>query len=182
MAKILRRTQFGNPILRQKAQRLTPEEITSPKIQSLIADMHHTLLSKNYGIGIAAPQLGRSVAISVIAIRKTKARPNAEPFKLTIINPEIIKMHGPRERLWEGCLSFGGTKDAPFAKVPRYTKVTLRYHDEQGHIQEADFEGLSAHVVQHETDHLNGILFVDKVTDTTSYVTQSEYVKRYRTV
>jgi len=173
--KALRRTQFGNPILRQVARRLEPTEIRSERIQALIADLHFTLTSKKYGVGLAAPQVGHSLALSVINIQPTDYRPEVTPLKLTVINPEIIQTYGRRTQLWEGCLSFGASRDTPFAKVPRYVKIRVAYLDGQGKPHEADFEGLPAHILQHEIDHLQGKLFVDRVVDTTTYVTMSEY-------
>jgi peptide deformylase len=122
--KILRRTQFGNPVLRQKARRLSERDVLSAEIQDLIKNMRHTLLNRNYGIGIAAPQVGKSMALSVIELRATRTRPNlpkSEWISTVIINPEIIKRYGKAAEQWEGCLSF----DNAFAKVPRkYVRAT----------------------------------------------------------
>jgi peptide deformylase len=173
---ILKRTQFGNPVLRQKAKRLSNDEILSGEIQALIQNMHHTLLNRNYGIGIAAPQIGQSLAISVIELRSTRTRPNLPKSKwvsMVIINPEIVKTYGESKEMWEGCLSF----DNAFAKVPRYEKIRVHYQDEKSKEHEKVLDGLLAHVFQHETDHLNGALFVDKVRDTKTYMTESEYLK-----
>lgn len=177
--KILRRTQFGNPVLRQVARRLSDEEILSDEIQGLIADMYFTVDNKPFGVGLAAPQIGQSVAISTIAVKPTPTRPDREPQRLTVINPEIVKTYGKRTGMWEGCVSFGGTKDFPYAKAMRYRKVRVRYQDERAKVHEADFDGFLAHVLQHETDHLNGVLFVDRVADNTTFITSHEYKKQY---
>jgi peptide deformylase len=174
--KILRRTQFGNPILRQKARRLTKDEILSSEIQDLIKNMRHTLLNRDYGIGIAAPQAGQSLALSVIELRATRTRPNlpkSEWTSLNIINPGVVKNYGEPKQKWEGCLSL----DNVFAKAERYEKVRVKFMDEKGREHEEDFEGLLAHVLQHETDHLNGVLFVDRVKDSKTFVSESEYKK-----
>jgi peptide deformylase len=179
--KILERTSFGNPILRQVARRLTVEEIGSPEIQQLIEDMYFTLAKKKYGVGLAAPQVGRSVAISAIHVQPVPWRPDVVEFKLTVINPEIVATYGRRQSMWEGCISFcGDQKDFPYAKTSRFKRVRVRYLDEQGQPQEADFDGLVAQILQHETDHLNGILFVDRVRDNTTFITSTEYSLRYR--
>ena len=179
--KILKRTSFGNPILRQVARRLTPEEIGSPEIQQLIEGMYFTLDKKKYGVGLAAPQVGRSVAISAIHVQSMPWRPDVAEFRLTVINPEIVATYGRRQSMWEGCISFcGDQKDFPYAKTLRYKRVRVCYLDEQGQQQEGDFDGLVAQILQHETDHLNGILFVDRVRDNTTFITTSEYNKRYR--
>jgi peptide deformylase len=179
--KILKRMQFGNPILRKVTEAVPVEEITSPTIQRLIADMRHTLVEKNLGVGLAAPQVGESIAMAVVSIRKSKVRPNAEPFDMVLINPVIIETIGRRKQLWEGCISAGSKGEADLsAKVPRYAKIRVRYYDEQGRQHEQYHEDLKAQVIQHETDHLNGILFVDRVKDTKTYMTHKEYLKRIK--
>jgi peptide deformylase len=130
------------------------------------------------GVGLAAPQVGQNIALAIIEIQPTEHRPDVDPFDLVIINPEITETYGYRQQLWEGCISAGSNGKADlFAKVPRYKKVKLRYLDEKGKQHEKIFEGLPAQVVQHEVDHLNGILFVDRVKDTSTYMTYSEYKK-----
>lgn len=177
--KVLRRTQFGNPVLRQKAARLNADEIKSPKIQDLIKNMQYTLVSKKkYGVGLAAPQVGQSVALAIIGIKPTSTRPDNPQINMVIINPKITKTYGQKTPMWEGCISFGDTRNFPYAQVPRYKKIRLSYDDEHGNHHEADFDGITAHVLQHEIDHLNGVLFVDRVEDTTSYITVAEYKKR----
>lgn len=175
--EILERTQFGNPILRSIARPVEASDIASKKIQRLIADMRYTLVEKKLGIGLAAPQVGESLAIAVIAICKSKTRPNAEDFDLVLINPVITETIGNRTQLWEGCISAGSKGKADlFAKVPRYKKVRIQYYDEHGKKHHEYYEGLPAHVIQHEIDHLNGILFVDRVKDTRTYMTHKEYL------
>lgn len=177
--KILRRTNFGNSVLRQVARRLTATEILSDEMQSLIDDMFYTVERKQYGIGLAAPQIGQSLALSVIAIKATPSRPHLSDKQLVIINPEIVRTYGRQQAMWEGCISFGGGKDFPYAQAMRYIKVRVRYLDRQATLHEHDVEGMLAHVMQHEIDHLNGILFVDRVKDTKTYVMMSEFKKRH---
>ncbi len=173
--KVLTITEFGNPILRKPAQRLSLEEVKSQKTQQLIKNMRHTLVEQKLGVGLAAPQVGESVAVSVISIRPTRHRPNVEPFALVVINPIIIETYGCRKQIWEGCISAG--KSGLFAKTPRYKKVKLQFLDEKGIKHTQIFEGLQAQIIQHETDHLNGILFMDHVRDTKTYMTMKEYKK-----
>lgn len=178
MVKVLKRRLFGDPILRQQARRLNAAEITSPEIQSLITDMYYTLKTKKYVVGLAAPQVGRSIALSVIWARPLKYRPDAKEEKLVVINPEVVEMYGRRTQKWEGCMSFcTSSRDFPYAKALRYSKVRVRYMDETSELHEKDFDGLLAHVLQHETDHLNGVLFVEHVRDPKTFVMKSEYVK-----
>jgi peptide deformylase len=174
--KILKRAQFGNPILREVARQLSDEEIKSPETQTLIEDMYHTLDKKKYGVGLAAPQVGQSVAIAAIGIKATPTRPDLKAEKLTIINPKIISYYGKRTGMWEGCIS--GT--TIYAKAMRYKKVRMRWQDEMAHKHEQDFDGFMAHVLQHEIDHLNGALFVDRVKDPKTYMTIAEYKKRHK--
>lgn len=172
----MRITEFGNPTLRVKARHIVNKDIISSEIQSLIKEMRDTLINKKLGVGLAAPQVGVGRAVAVIAIRKSEHRPDAKEFDLVIINPEITEVIGRRVQLYEGCISGGPGKASLFAKVPRYKKIKLQYYDEMGVGQHKYFEGLVAHVIQHEVDHLNGVLFVDKVRDTKSYMTHKEYL------
>lgn len=174
--KVLDRTEFGDLVLRQVAGKLTKQQIVSPRVQILIKNMHQTLVSQKLGIGLAAPQVGESVALSVIDIRPTAHRPEVEPFSLVMINPKITQHFGRKQQMWEGCLSAG--KGGLFAKVPRHKKVELKYYDEQGVRHTKTFEDLPAQVIQHEVDHLNGLLFVDRVKDTKTYMTLKEYKKQ----
>lgn len=175
--KILERTEFGNPILRKKARHLTIDEITGNEIQELIADMRYTCSERQYGVGLAAAQVGVSVALSVIAIKPTPSRPDSNHFTQTIINPEVIGGIGEKEAMWEGCMSFSSLDAPVFAQVQRYRKIIARYFDGDGVEHEEEMDGLVAHVFQHETDHCNGILFVDKVEDPTTWMNASEYQK-----
>lgn len=170
-------TEFGNPVLREKTKKLTLKQIKAPKTHKLIKDMHELLLSKKLGVGLAAPQVGEGLSLAVVSIRPLKHRKNAKEFDLTMINPEIIRTFGNKRQEWEGCISGGIIKSSLFAKVPRYKKLELKYHDEKGRTHQKIFEGLPAHVIQHEVDHLNGILFVDKVKDTKTFISYNEYMK-----
>lgn len=178
MSKILKVTRFGNPILRSQTKRLTLEQIKSREIQGLIENMRYTLLKKEYGVGIAAPQVNVDVALSVIGIKPTPNRPNLEPFETVIINPEIIETYGNKRRLWEGCVSCGMGNDTLFAQVARYKRIKLRWIDEKAIRHEEVLEDFVAHVAQHEVDHLNGVLFVDRVKDSSTYMMADEYRKR----
>lgn len=177
MPKALRRTQFGNPILRKPARSLTKSEVRSKEILNLIKNIKFTLKTKKYGVGMAAPQVGEAVSLAVIQIRPTKIRPKLPKNKwadLVIINPKITKTWGHRQQMWEGCISFAEV----FAKVSRYKKIELEYLDEKALKHKKTFDGLVAHVIQHEIDHLKGVLFVDKVKDVSTFMTASEYKKR----
>lgn len=173
----LRRTQFGNPILRTPAKSLSIKQITSPHIQQLIRNMHTTVATKDYGVGLAAPQVGYSYQLSVIDIKPTKRRPGVESFSRVIINPSFEGI-GRRTGMWEGCISFAGVKDTVFAKALRYKKIIASWQDETGKKHQETLTGLPAHVFQHEADHLQGILFVERVKDQKTWMNESEYRKR----
>lgn len=177
MPKILKRTEFGDTILRAKARRLSEDEILSEEIQQLIENIRYTVEKKKYGVGMAAPQVGASVAVSVIAIKPTPTRPDVKPFDSVIINPEVIEVFGKPLLMWEACLSFGTPTSYPYAQAVRHDKIRVKYLDEYAKKQEEIVEGFVAQVFQHETDHLNGVLFVDRVKDSKSFITLREYKK-----
>lgn len=174
---LLTLTRFGNPILREKARHLTVEEIKSDEIQQLITDIRYTNQTKKYGVGLAAPQVGVSVALSVIGIKPTPNHPDRACFDSVIINPNyegIGKLTGK----WEGCQSGGTGDDIMFGKAMRYGRIQAKYYDENGKWHDEELTGFPAHVFQHECDHLYGILFVDKVRDTTTFMMADEYRER----
>lgn len=179
--KILKRREFGDPLLRKQARTLSNDEVLSEDTQTLIKNMRHTLIDIELGVALAAPQVGESVQLVVVAVRPTEHRKNVEPFDLVMINPEIIETFGKRTSMWEGCISSGKDgKAGLFAKVPRFKKVKVKYFDQQGEEHEDVFEELQAQIAQHEIGHLNGELFVDLVKDTKTYMTYDEYVKRVK--
>jgi peptide deformylase len=178
MPELLDITRFGNPILREPARRLERDEILSNEIQALIENLYYTLREKQYGVGLAAPQVGARIALSVVGIKPTPTRPNLTPFDTVLINPEVIEAHGDVTPMWEGCVSSGTGNDTLYAQVPRHESITLRWLDERAEEHTEKLEGFVAHVAQHETDHLNGVLFVDKVEDTTTYMLADEYRQR----
>lgn len=175
--KPLRLTRFGNPILREISRELTKDEIKSAEIQELIKNIRYTNEQKKYGVGLAAPQVGEPVALSIIGIKPTLSRPDIEPFEQVIINPHYTGI-GRRSSMWEGCQSSGAGKNTLFGKALRYRKIRAKWLDENGTSHDKELSGLVAHVFQHETDHLNGILFVDRVRDTRTFMLADEYIKR----
>lgn len=175
--KLLRFTRFGNPILRQVVRQLSIEEIISDNVKQLIADMRYTCEKEKAGVGLAAPQVGESIALSVIAIKPTPNRPDRERFDSVIINPEYEGI-GRKTGKWEGCISCGRGNDTLFGKALRYRKVRAKWYDEFGKYHEEVLMDFVAHVFQHETDHLIGILFVDRVRDPKTYMMSDEYRKR----
>lgn len=167
--------EFGAKILRQKAVKVVPTDIPRAETQQLIKAMRGKLLDENLGVALAAPQVGVSKRVVVVAVRATAHRPHMNEVDLVMINPVITETFGRRVSLWEGCLSAGTS--GLFAKVLRYRKVEVEYLDENGNRHKTTFEGLLAQIAQHETDHLNGVLFVDHAKDPTTYMTKREYMR-----
>ncbi len=153
-------------------------DITSGRLKPLCEDMHHTLVTNKLGVGLAAPQVGQNIALFIVAVRPSAHRPEAKPFDLIMINPKITKYFGHKKAVWEGCISSGsnGTADL-FAKVPRYTNIEVEYYDANAKHHQRKFEDLHAQIIQHEIDHLNGVLFVDRVKDTKTYCNYKQYMK-----
>lgn len=175
--KVLSLARAGNPILREVMPQLTPETIASDEVQSLIANIRYTNQEKQYGVGLAAPQVGARYALSVIGIKPTPNRPKLEPFEQVIINP-AYEGHGRRVGMWEGCQSIGSGDDTLFAKALRYKEIDAEWLDEYGERHKKILGGFVAHVFQHEADHLNGTLFVDRVSDRKTFMMADEYRKR----
>jgi len=178
--KRLRITQFGNPLLREQSKIVPADKILTPQVQDLISSMRILLKDKKLGIGLAGPQVGSSLNLAVIELRRTPLHPEIDMLSLVIINPKITKIFGRKYQMWEGCISSGTGKAGLYAKVPRYKKIELEYLDENAVKQSKVFSDLAAHVIQHEVDHLNGILFVDKVKDSKTFMSYSEYKKMRR--
>lgn len=164
-----------DPILRQKSQPIKVAEVKSAKVQKLVRDIKDTLKSGEYGVGMSSIQVGIPLAITVIMIRPTPTRPNLKQFNKVYFNTEITGVEGDKIPMWEGCCSVLGKDDKPiYAQVPRYEKIRMKYLDEDGVIQEETVDGFLAHVLQHEIDHQNGILFTDLV-DESGIVSCDDY-------
>lgn len=151
---VLKIVRYGEPVLRDPAKEVTK---VSAKIQSLVADMFDTMYAAN-GVGLAAPQIGESKRIFVLDC-STDEQPMPQ---MVFINPVIIKKEGAMVS-WEGCLSFPNV----YVDVKRYAKITVRAKDAKGRTftLSPEPESLLCRAIQHEMDHLNGILFVDHVID-----------------
>ena len=164
--------QLGDPGLREVAARVV--DPTSTEIRLLVADLADTLAhwraSTGYGRGIAAPQIG--VARRVIFLQL----PEAEPWPL--VNPEITWRSAEKIVVWDACLSFLSI----FMQVERHREIVVRYQDLQGEWEEvrAGEERDLSELLQHEIDHLDGILAVDRITDMRTMCTREEFEKRYR--
>ncbi len=155
-----------NPVLRKKAEAVAIPDIKSARIQKIIADMKESLASQDDGVALAAPQIGESLRIFVVAPRiidvleETKKAPKGD-LNLVYINPEIKKISRDRKFMEEGCLSIRHW----YGKIKRASRATISAYDENGVPFERGGSGILAQIFQHETDHLNGILFVDNAKD-----------------
>lgn len=165
-------TQIGNRILRTKAE--TVKEINSAKLKKLIVDLVDTMRENNL-VGIAAPQIGVSLRVFVTEIRKTKLRKNAEVDGLRVfINPQIISVSKKISKDWEGCGSVA--QGGLFAMVSRPESVKVQAYNERGEWFVLETSGLLARIIQHENDHLNGIMFTD-IAEIKTLIGQEEYLK-----
>jgi peptide deformylase len=163
---ILKIAQLGEPILRVRARQVELEELRSPRVQTLIDDMIETMHDAD-GAGIAAPQVYESVRLCVMEVAKNPRYPTMASLPLVVLaNPVVTPMvpnpEAPAESdsvwMYEGCLSVAGIR----GRVRRPRKVGVRGIDRSGAPIEFTLEGPLASVVQHETDHLDGVLFVDR--------------------
>ena len=161
---LLKIAQIGEPVLREQARAVDPKIIGSDQIQTLIDDMIETMRDAN-GAGIAANQVYHALQICVIETRGNNPRyPYKPQIPLTImINPQITPTSDEQFDNLEGCLSVPNLRGL----VPRYAHINLQYLDRDGNSQSAAFSGVSAGTFQHECDHLNGQLYVDKAKPTT---------------
>ena len=164
--------QVGNPILRLRAKNVT--DIHSDQCQQLIKEMM-AAVSKAGGVGIAAPQIHHSQRIFIMCSKPNARYPDAPLMKPTaIINPEILAASTEKEKGWEGCLSVPSMRGF----VPRHQKITVRYSDQQGNVQEKELEGFIARIFQHELDHLDGLTFIDRLESTKDLISESEWYKQ----
>lgn len=166
---------IGNPVLRETARELLPEEIGSEELEHLLEDLVATM-HKEGGIGIAAPQVGVSVRAAVIEIESDSERyPESPEFDLEVfLNPTVTVIDETEQSYWEGCLSIPDLRGF----VPRPRRVRVDYTDARGEEKSIEAEGFLATVLQHELDHLDGVLFIDRVRDTTKLATIEDY-RRY---
>ncbi len=172
MGELLPIIQLGDPILRQKATLV--ENVSDERIQKLIDDLTTTVAQAN-GVGIAAPQVAESCRLFIVASRPNPRYPNAPEMEPTaMINPKIIASSTEIVKGWEGCLSIPGIRGL----VPRFQAIEVEYTDRNGKLQKQEFTDFVARIFQHEYDHLDGIVFLDKLESTLDIVTEQEYQKR----
>lgn len=166
----------GHPILRQPTRDVTADELASPDVQTLIDDMIDTMHAAN-GAGLAANQVHESVRIAVIEVDHNPRYPYKPPIPLTVVvNPVIEPVDDETVEINEGCLSVPDLR----GNVWRFVNVSVRYLDRDGVAHDEIKRGLTAGTFQHECDHLDGLLFLDRVTDTRTLTTWEQFERFHR--
>jgi peptide deformylase len=172
MTELVPIIQLGNPILRQKASLI--DHVQNEVVQNLIEELMVTVAESN-GVGIAAPQIAESYRLFIVASRPNPRYPNAPDMAPTaMINPRIIGHSTEVVKGWEGCLSVPGIRGL----VPRYQTIQVEYTDRNGELQQQELTDFVARIFQHEYDHLDGIVFVDRLESTQDMITEQEYQQR----
>jgi peptide deformylase len=154
---------YGDPVLRKKATVISSDY---PNLKELIADMHETMYNA-YGVGLAAPQIGLPIRLFLVDTSpfaedeglSNEEQEQLKDFKCTFINAKIIEEDGDEWAFNEGCLSIPNIREDVF----RQPKIKIQYQDEEFNEHVKEFDGLIARVIQHEYDHIEGILFTDKI-------------------
>ena len=165
---------MGHPVLREKARAIERSAITHPLMQKLIDDMIETMV-EYHGVGLAAPQVHEGLRLFVATVDSGGDR-DEEADPIAIINPEITPVGAETVEDWEGCLSIPDIR----GRVPRAREIKVRGFDRHGDRLELRAINFSARVIQHETDHLDGILFFDRMTSLESLTYLEEYSRYWR--
>lgn len=165
---ILKVARMGHPVLRGKAREIAPEELGSPELAALIDDLIETM--REYaGVGLAAPQVHEGLRLFVM-----QADPDDEATLRVVVNPRLTALGAEGWEDWEGCLSIPDIH----GRVPRNDRVRLEALDAEGEAYAEELEGFAARVCQHEYDHLDGLIFFDRMRDFTTLCFGEEY-RRY---
>lgn len=170
MSEVLKIAELGNLILRQIAKKVDPIESDTLK---LIENMKFTV-SKVSGVGLAAPQVFQSQRIFIIASKPNSRYPNAPKMEPeAIINPVIKSMSDEKVKDWEGCLSIPGIRGI----VPRARSIEVEYTNQYGKRIQKQFDDFIARIFQHEYDHIEGIVFLDRLETNNDLVTEKEFLR-----
>jgi peptide deformylase len=146
---------YGDPVLRKKAQDIKKGEDIAILVQDMFETMHAA-----HGIGLAAPQIGKSIRLFVVDGTTFEDEPDLIDFKKTFVNPVVLEQEGEDWPFEEGCLSIPNIREEIFRKE----RVRIRYFDENWNTFEEEFQGVKARIIQHEYDHIEGKLFIDYLT------------------
>jgi len=172
MTQILQIAQLGDPVLRETAQAIP--NVQEEWVQILIDQLMATLSHSN-GVGIAAPQVGYSHQLLIVASRPNVRYPNAPQMEpIAMINPCLIAQSHEQTTDWEGCLSVPGLR----APVPRCHEIEVSYTTREGKLKQQVLTGFIARIFQHELDHLKGLVFLDHINTPEQVITDQEYLKR----
>lgn len=170
MSELIQILQLGDPRLRQKATWV--ENTQDESIQKLIDNLTVTV-TQAHGVGIAAPQISASYRLFIVASRPNLRYPHAPVMEPTaMINPRIIAHSQETISGWEGCLSVPGLRGL----VPRYQAIEISYTDRHGKLQKQELTDFVARIFQHEYDHLDGVLFIDRVESYANIITEENYI------
>lgn len=164
--------RLGHPLLRKVSKPVDPARIPTPQFQEFLDDMLETMHAYE-GIGLAAPQVGVLERVALVAVPGNSSRyPESEEYELDFyINPEWEVLDESKIGIWEGCLSVPGLR----GYVDRASHLRLKYLDREGKAHEKEVKGFPAIVFQHEFDHLDGVLFVDRIQDKEKFAFIEEY-------
>jgi peptide deformylase len=166
----------GHPLLRQRSQEVARRELAAPHVQNLIDDLIDTMHAAN-GAGLAAPQIGELVRIATIEVSSNPRYPYKPPIPLTVlVNPVVELLGDELVEINEGCLSVPNMR----GNVWRHVAIRVRYLDRHGAEHDEVKRGLTAGTFQHELDHLDGVLFLDRVHDTRSLTTWEQFERFHR--
>lgn len=172
---LLKIAQIGAPILREPARELTPQELASDEIQTFIDDLIETMRDAN-GAGLAATQVHRPVRICALEVGNNPRYPYKPKIPLTIlVNPVLTPVSEDTFDNFEGCLSVPDLRGV----VPRHAEIRVQALDRHGNVIDHVAKGITAGTYQHEVDHLEGKLFVDRVVDTTTLCTWKEFARHF---
>jgi len=173
---ILKVAHMGHPVLREKAKPVDRAAIATPSVRQLIDDLIDTMHAAN-GAGIAAPQIGELVRIATIEVTHNPRYPYKPPIPLTIVvNPVITPLDEELVEINEGCLSVPNMR----GNVMRHVNIRVTYWDRDGTEHDEIKRGLTAGTFQHELDHLDGVLFLDRVHDSHSLTTWEQFERFHR--
>lgn len=163
-------SMMGHPVLRKKARELTRQELLSPSIQRLIDDMTETMRDAE-GVGLAAPQVYEEVRLFMGEVRPSEPDDETAMPLLVMANPVIVRRSKEIDLSWEGCLSIPDIKGI----VPRHRAILVQGLDREGNKITVEAQGFHARILQHEIDHLDGILYLDRMTDMQTLTYQREF-------
>lgn len=171
---ILKVARLGHPVLRTPARELPPETVSQPDFQRFIEDIVVTM-REYQGVGLAAVQVHESMQVAVLEVAGNARYPGKEAVPLAVlVNPEIVPLGDETEEDWEGCLSIPDLR----GRVPRYKRLRVTALDRDGNALDFVAEGFHARVIQHEVDHLRGLVYLDRMPDLTTLTYLSE-LSRY---